>query len=67
MITLRIFLADKVMITDLFLLFLPAIGGVLVLSLCLMKGECQFVNLPQFMRSLANEDKLIAMLFLLRL
>ena len=63
--TLMIFLADKVRITDLFLLILPAVIGVVVLALCLMRGTSEVVKLPKFKRPIAFADKLIAGLFLL--
>jgi len=62
--TLMIFLADKVTITDLFLLLAPAASGVLVLALLLMWGSNDEVTLPKFKRPIAPADKLIACLFL---
>jgi len=63
--TLMIFLEGKVSITDLFMLVLPAISGVMVLALCLMWGINEEVTLPKFKRPIAVGDKLIAFLFLL--
>lgn len=63
--TLMIFLADKVTITNLFLLVLPAVLGVVALAFCLMWGNNQEVTLPKFKRPIAFADKLIAALFLL--
>lgn len=63
--TLMIFLADKVTITNLFLLVAPAVMGVLVLAVLLMWGAKGEVELPKFKRPIAAKDKLIAGLFLL--
>ncbi|MGH1430047.1 MAG: sodium:proton antiporter NhaD [Neptuniibacter sp.] len=63
--TLMIFLADKVTITNLFLLVAPAVIGVLVLAVLLMWGANGEVELPKFKRPIAAKDKLIAGLFLL--
>lgn len=63
--TLMIFLAGKVSITDLFLLVVPAVMGVLTLALLLMWGTNQEIQLPKFKRPIAAGDKLIAFLFLL--
>lgn len=63
--TLMIFLADKVTITNLFLLVVPAVIGVLVLAVLLMWGAKGEVELPKFKRPIAAKDKLIAGLFLL--
>lgn len=62
--TLMIFLADKVTITNLFLLVAPAVVGVLVLAVLLMWGSNDEVVLPKFKRPIAAADKLIAGLFL---
>ncbi|WP_286240799.1 sodium:proton antiporter NhaD [Neptuniibacter halophilus] len=63
--TLMIFLADKVSITDLFMLIPPAISGVMLLAFFLMWGNSERVTLPKFKRPIAAGDKLIACLFLL--
>ncbi|GAA3918396.1 sodium:proton antiporter NhaD [Litoribacillus peritrichatus] len=63
--TLMIFLADKVTITNLFLLIAPAVFGVLLLAVFLMGGINEEVTLPKFNRPIAFGDKLIALLFLL--
>lgn len=63
--TLMIFLADKVTITNLFLLIGPAVAGVIVLALLLMWGNNDQVELPKFKRPIALADKAIAALFLL--
>ncbi|MFC3152312.1 sodium:proton antiporter NhaD [Litoribrevibacter euphylliae] len=63
--TLMIFLADKVTITDLFLLIAPAVFGVMMLALFLMRGINEEVTLPKFKRPIAFADKLIALLFLM--
>ena len=63
--TLMIFLADKVTITNLFLLVVPAISGVVVLAVLLMWGNNEVVQLPKFKRPIAAADKLIACLFLM--
>lgn len=63
--TLMIFLADKVTITNLFLLIGPAVLGVTVLALLLMWGSNAEVELPKFKRPIALADKAIAGLFLL--
>ncbi|MGB0664659.1 MAG: sodium:proton antiporter NhaD [Pontibacterium sp.] len=63
--TLMIFLADKVSITDLFLLIAPAILGVIALALLLMIGVKDEVKLPKFKRPIAFADKVIAGLFVL--
>ncbi|MGH1460785.1 MAG: sodium:proton antiporter NhaD [Neptuniibacter sp.] len=62
--TLMIFLADKVTITNLFLLVAPAASGVIALALLLMWGGNDEVELPKFKRPIALGDKLIAALFL---
>ena len=63
--TLMIFLADKVTITNLFLLIAPAVAGVMVLVLLLIWGTSGDVTLPKFKRPIAAADKFIALLFLL--
>lgn len=63
--TLMIFLADKVTITNLFLLIGPAVIGVVSLALLLMWGSNDEVTLPKFKRPIALADKLIAGLFVL--
>lgn len=62
--TLMIFLADKVTVTNLFILIPPAAFGVVILVLCLMRGCSEEVTLPKFKRPIARSDQLIAMLFL---
>lgn len=62
--TLMIFLADKVTITNLFMLIPPAVIGVMVLAVSLMWGCSEQVSLPKFKRPIAAGDKLIAGLFL---
>lgn len=61
--TLMIFLAERVEIQDLFGLLLPALAGVVVLTLLLMIGEKQQVELAKFKRPMAFLDKVIAGLF----
>ena len=63
--TLMIFLADKVSITDLFLLVAPAVLGVIALAGLLMIGIHDEVTLPKFKRPIAPADKVIAALFVL--
>ena len=63
--TLMIFLGDKVTITNLFMLILPAVIGVMVLALLLMRGAEGEVTMPQFRRPVETADKLIALLFLM--
>ena len=63
--TLMIFLADKVTITNLFLLIAPAVAGVITLAFLLMWGSQGEVELPKFKRPIALADKAIAGLFLL--
>ncbi|WP_136680877.1 sodium:proton antiporter NhaD [Neptunomonas sp. XY-337] len=62
--TLMIFLADKVTVTNLFILIPPAAFGVVILVLCLMRGCSEEVTLPKFKRPIARSDQLIAALFL---
>ncbi|RVU32307.1 sodium:proton antiporter NhaD [Neptunomonas marina] len=62
--TLMIFLADKVTVTNLFILIPPAAFGVVILVLCLMRGCSEEVTLPKFKRPIARSDQLIAVLFL---
>ncbi len=62
--TLMIFLADKVTITNLFLLVPSAVVGVMVLAFVLMWGNNEQVTLPKFKRPIATADKVIAGLFL---
>ena len=63
--TLMIFLGGKVTILNLLLLVVPAIAGVAVLALVLMRGSSDVVTLPKFKRPVSNGDKLIALLFLI--
>ncbi|MBQ0757413.1 MAG: sodium:proton antiporter NhaD [Amphritea sp.] len=63
--TLMIFLNGKVSILNLMLLVLPAIIGVAILALILMRGSNEVITLPKFKRPIAKQDKLIAALFLL--
>lgn len=63
--TLMIFLADKVTITNLFLLVPSAVVGVMVLAFVLMWGNNEQVTLPKFKRPIATADKVIAGLFLI--
>ncbi|WP_417222892.1 sodium:proton antiporter NhaD [Amphritea sp.] len=63
--TLMIFLNGKVSILNLLLLILPAITGVAILALILMRGCNEVITLPKFKRPISAGDKLIAALFLL--